>query len=100
MVSGSVRLVHATVVALVVSIVLSFAFSAAAQPKAHSLRDEIPPAVRPDWDAAIGLYETRDFAGALVQFQKVYELTKNPKVLQNVASCERAMLHYARAAEL
>lgn len=67
--------------------------------KKPSVRDELPPAARKDWDAALELFEARDYEKALVQFSRVYELSKHPKVLYNMGVCERQLLHYARAVE-
>lgn len=72
---------------------------ALAQPKpaAHSVRDDLPQAARKDWDAANDLYDAQDFAGALVEFQRAYDLSKDPRVLFNIAVCQKNLRHYAKA---
>jgi hypothetical protein len=72
--------------------------AAPAAPKA--LRDELPREALHDWDAARELYEAKDFEGAAVEFQRAYEISKNPRVLFNVAICQKNLAHYARAVAL
>jgi PEGA domain len=71
--------------------------AAPAAPK--SLRDELPKEALHDWDAARELYDAKDFEGATVEFLRVYALSKNPRVLFNVAICQKNLAHYARAVE-
>ncbi len=66
-------------------------------PAVRPLRDELPPEALHDWDAARELYDAKDFEGASVEFQRAYELSKNPRVLFNVAICQKNLAHYARA---
>lgn len=70
-----------------------------AQPKpaTHSLRDELPQSARKDWDAANDLYDAQDFAGALVEFQRAYDLSKDPRVLFNIAVCQKNLKRYSKA---
>jgi hypothetical protein len=68
-----------------------------AQAKRPSIRDELPEGTRSDWDRAKDLYEDQKFSGALVQFQKVYDKTKNARVLYNVGVSLKGMQRYARA---
>ena len=56
-----------------------------------------PDAARKDWDAARDLLDANDFAGALVEYQRAYDESKNPRVLYNVAVCQKNLRHYARA---
>lgn len=42
------------------------------------------------------LYNNNDFAGALAKYQEAYELSKDPRVLFNMAVCERSLHAYAR----
>lgn len=86
-------------IGLVLTVVLAaasgFAAPKAAKPK--TVREELPDAARKDWDAARDLLDTSDFAGALVEYQRAYDLSKNPRVLYNVAVCQKNLRHYARA---
>ncbi len=64
-----------------------------------SLREELPKEALHDWDAARELYDAKDFEGATVEYLRVYALSKNPRVLFNVAICQKNLAHYARAVE-
>jgi hypothetical protein len=86
-------------IALVLVMALA-APSVLAQPKGakpKTIREELPAAAQKDWDAARDLLEASDFAGALVEYMRAYEQSKNPRVLYNVAVCEKNLRHYARA---
>ena len=85
--------------ALVLSILVAApsGFAAPKPPKPKTVREELPDAARKDWDAARDLFDTSDFAGALVEYLRAYEQSKNPRVLYNVAVCEKNLRHYARA---
>jgi hypothetical protein len=76
---------------------LVFAAPVAAQGKRPTVREELSEEARGDWDAARDLYADKNYSGALVQFQKVYDKTKNPRVLFNVGVCLKNLQRYARA---
>jgi hypothetical protein len=86
-------------IALVLATVLAAPTGLAAPkpPKPKTVREELPEAARKDWDAARDLLDTSDFAGALVEYQRAYDESKNPRVLYNVAVCEKNLRHYAKA---
>jgi hypothetical protein len=86
-------------IALVLTAVLSSpsSFAAPKPAKPKTVREELPDAARKDWDAARDLLDTSDFAGALVEYQRAYDESKNPRVLYNVAVCLKNLRHYARA---
>lgn len=65
--------------------------------EATSIRDELPDSAKKDWDAAKELFEAGDFRGAMVQYNSVYEQTKNPRVLFNVGVAWKNLNKYARA---
>ena len=65
--------------------------------KPKTIREELPDAARKDWDSAKELFEAQDFPGALVEYQRAYDLSKNPRVLYNVGVCEKNLRHYAKA---
>jgi hypothetical protein len=83
-------------IALALTVVLA-APAAFAAPKPKTIREELPDAARKDWDAARDLLDANDFAGALVEYMRAYQESKNPRVLYNVAVCEKNLRHYARA---
>jgi hypothetical protein len=55
---------------------------------------------RTDYQAARILYMNQDHAGALVKFQRAYELSGEPRLLWNMAACEKLLRHYAAVLRL
>ena len=53
-----------------------------------------------EYNAARLLYQNGDFAGALVKFQRAYELSRDPRLLWNMAACEKNLRRYARMLRL
>ena len=85
-------------IAIALTVILAAPASfAAPKEKPKTIREELPDAARKDWDAARDLLDANDFAGALVEYMRAYEQSKNPRVLYNVAVCEKNLRHYARA---
>jgi PEGA domain len=63
------------------------------------VRSELPPAAQGAWDSAKQLAAANDFKGALVEFERAYEVSRNPRVLYNVGVTEKLLTHYARAVD-
>lgn len=85
-------------VALVVPTIAIVPRDAWAQGK--SLRDTLPLEARGHWDAGIALASKNDKASwtaARTSFYAAYDLSKNPRVLFNVAVCEKNIGRYDRA---
>jgi len=53
-----------------------------------------------DYEAAILLYGSGDFAGAERRFSSAYELSHDVRLLWNAAACEQGQRHYSRAITL
>ncbi|MGO9839070.1 MAG: PEGA domain-containing protein [Polyangiaceae bacterium] len=72
---------------------------ALAQPQARpvDVRAQLPETARKAWDAAKQLAGANDYKGALVEFQRAFELSHDPRVLYNVGVTEKLLTHYARA---
>lgn len=70
-----------------------------AQPK-KKIRDTLAPDAKAHWDRAIDLYNHGNWDGARSSFNAAYEASKNPRILFNVAVCEKNMNHYGRTIEL
>jgi hypothetical protein len=88
---------HSLVLALAVALA---APSAIAQPQAAvDVRTQLPDAAKHAWDAAKQLANAADYKGALVEFQRAYELSHNPRVLFNLGVTEKLLTHYARAVD-
>jgi hypothetical protein len=85
------------------SIVLAAVFVARAsiaQPAPTAdLRGQLPEGARRAWDSAKQLAGANDYRGALVEFQRAYELSHDPRVLYNVGTAEKLLTHYARAVD-
>lgn len=67
-----------------------------AKPLAESLTGDAKAA----FDAARLLYEDGDAAGASAKFRRAYELSQDPRLLWNMAVCEKDLRHYAKASTL
>ena len=63
----------------------------------QSIRSELPATAQKDWDAATELFKNGSWQGAIVQFQKVYDDTKNPRVLYNIGVCWKNIERYVKA---
>jgi hypothetical protein len=65
--------------------------------KRKSLRDSLTGEAKASFERGITLYNTRNFEGALVEFEHAYKLTPDPRLLFNMAIADRDMQRYARA---
>lgn len=65
--------------------------------QSRSVRDDLPAEAKPAWDAARELYDAGDFRSAQVQYERTFQLSKNPRVLFNVGVCWKNLTHYALA---
>ncbi len=72
---------------------------AAAYPGAHvgPVTDDEKAEAKKRFDKAIGLYEEKDYSGALAEFRRAYELTGNLVVLYNIALVHDALGQYVQA---
>jgi hypothetical protein len=70
--------------------------SPAPGPLAQTLRGEALAA----YQAAGLLFQDADYAGSATKYRLAYSLSNHPRLLWNVAACEKALRHYARAAAL
>lgn len=55
---------------------------------------------RAAYESAKLLFEDGDHAGALTKFKRAFELSSDPRLLWNMAVCEKELRHYARSAAL
>jgi len=67
---------------------------------APSLSDSLTGAAKLDYDAGKLLFADGDFTGAEIKFHAAYDLSHDPRLLWNMAACEKNLRHYARAARL
>jgi hypothetical protein len=88
---------HSLVLTLAVALA---APPAVAQPQAVvDVRTQLSDPAKHAWDAAKQLANAADYRGALVEFQRAYELSHNPRVLFNLGVTEKLLTHYARAVD-
>ncbi len=74
---------------------------AAAQPKpAVPLAESLTGEAKSAYTSAKLLLDDNDFAGALTKFKRAYDVSKDARLLWNMAVCEKELRHYARAATL
>jgi hypothetical protein len=73
---------------------------AGAQPRKPRapLAQSLPPDARRDYDAGKLLFEDGDYATALLKYRDAYDRTHDPRLLWNVAACQKNLRHYAKAA--
>ncbi|MGH7293804.1 MAG: PEGA domain-containing protein, partial [Polyangiaceae bacterium] len=62
------------------------------------LAQSLPPDARRDYDAGKLLFEDGDYATALLKYRAAYDRTRDPRLLWNVAVCQKDLRHYAKAA--
>ena len=74
----------------------SAAKPAAGAPKPKSVGETLTGQAKADYESARVLVGDGDYAGALVKFQAAYDASKDPRLLWNVAACEKQMRHYSR----
>jgi hypothetical protein len=85
----------------------SAAPSAAAPPETSAtagnpapLAESLHGMARADYAAARILYEDGDYAGAYTKLEAAYAASKDPRLLWNMAACEKALRHYANVIDL
>jgi hypothetical protein len=65
-----------------------------------SLADSLTGDAKADYEGGKLLYGDGDYAGARVKFQAAYDLVKDPRLLWNMAVCEKGQRHYAKVVGL
>ncbi len=73
--------------------------AAAAPAKVKSLGETLTGQAKADYETGRVLYGDSDYAGAQIKFQAAYAASKDPRLLWNVASCQKQNRHYADAIE-
>lgn len=65
-----------------------------------SLSETLKGEARGDYESGRILYADGDFGGALIKFRDAYEIAKDPRLLWNMAACEKNLRHYAKVLHL
>jgi hypothetical protein len=73
---------------------------ASALPSSGNLGDALTGSAKSDYAAAKILYEDGDYQGALLKLKSAYETSKDPRLLWNMAACEKNQRHYAEVSRL
>lgn len=73
---------------------------AAALPSSANLGDSLTGSAKADYAAAKILYEDGDYQGALIKLKSAYASSQDPRLLWNMAACEKNLRHYAEVARL
>lgn len=71
-------------------------FAAETAPLAQSLKGE----GKAEYEAGRILYGDGDYAGATLKFQRAYEVSKDPRLLWNMAAAQKNLRHYAEVERL
>jgi hypothetical protein len=74
--------------------------STSATASAPSLAETLKGQAKAEYEAARLLIADGDPAGAAAKFKRAHELSGEPRLLWNMAVCEKELRHYARAATL
>jgi hypothetical protein len=64
------------------------------------LAESLQGSARADYAGARILYEDGDYAGAYTKLESAYLASKDPRLLWNMAACEKALRHYASVMDL
>jgi hypothetical protein len=65
-----------------------------------TLEAELTGPAKDEYDSARALIDVGDPAGALVKFQRAYELSHHPRLLWDMGACELKLQHYVRVLRL
>lgn len=70
----------------------------AAMSAATSALAQTPSEAEQRYQRGVALYQARNFEGALVEFQRAYELSSSTELLFNIGRTQEALSHYPEAA--
>ena len=66
-------------------------------PGPPALSDTLTGSAKADYESGRLLYTDGDYAGSLVKFSSAYDASKDPRLLWNMATCEKNLRHYAKS---
>jgi hypothetical protein len=67
-----------------------------APPPVPSLAETLTGDAKADYETARLAFGDHDYAGALIKFGSAYEKSKDPRLLWNMATCEKQLRHYSK----
>src|SRR4051812_25337068 len=98
--SHRARLASALIAAACATFSASAAFAqappAAGATAAKPLSESLSGMAKAEYEAGKILYADKDYANAIVKFQHAFEISHEPRLLWNVAVCEKNLRRYAR----
>ncbi|MEZ4447662.1 MAG: PEGA domain-containing protein [Polyangiaceae bacterium] len=65
-----------------------------------SLSESLTGVARAEYEAGRVLFADGDFKNAIVKFRKAHDLSKDPRLLWNIAVCEKNLRHYSQMLRL
>jgi hypothetical protein len=74
--------------------------AATAAQQRRPLADSLTGQAATDYHAGRILFDDQDYAGAAIKFERAYEESHEPRLLWNIAACEKNLRHYATVAAL
>lgn len=69
-------------------------------PGPPALAETLTGAAKADYESGKLLYGDGDYAGSLVKFSSAYDQSKDPRLLWNMAACEKNLRRYSKALKL
>ena len=72
------------------------ATTSATKPLSETLTGE----AKANYDVAVTLYRDKDYTNASARFKQAYDLSKDPRLLWNMAACQKALRHYSEVQTL
>lgn len=88
------------IVALFVGVVLAATPAGSASAQNENVQSSLRGEARALYDLGRDLFTAGDVSAALGKFSRAHELSGDPRLLWNMAACESALKHYARAMTL
>ncbi len=86
--------------ALFICVCLGVSHAGAATPAPAPLGESLPGEAKAAYESGLLVFNDGDSVGALAKFKHAYELSGDPRLLWNMAVCEKELRHYGRAASL
>jgi hypothetical protein len=71
--------------------------AAAPAPPSRPLAEVLKGEAKAEYDSAKVLYNDGDYTNAVLKFSTAYDKSHDPRLLWNMAACEKNLRHYARA---
>ncbi len=89
-----------TCLALTLAVAAPLASAQTRAPVERSLEDTLEGPAKDAFVSAKILFNNSDFVGAATKYTQAYDLSKDPRLLFNLAICEKNLRHYARTLAL